>query len=871
MSGRHRFTHVVMTAAQRSARRGRHRLLLAITGAPVGPLRDVEKHRGPSPFARTLLAGLALALVLTGATAVLGPVTPTASAAVLPICLPGQEATTEAGAGTPAPLGTLEGLPADAADGGVYASVPLDAEQVEMAATIVAVGKQMGISRRGIEIGIAVATQQSSLRPDAVNGDWLGLFQQNPVTYTQYRRTEPGGAAWMFYDQLLKQVPDYDTDPRPNYAIGDVVQKTTTGERFAEYDAMATALADQLVDAVQLKQDDATCAPAPAVQATTGSAFDPGNIITDAVFYNVASMSVEQVRAFLRAEGEGCTGDWCLKNLRLTTPNQPADQYCAAYQGGTNEDAATVIVKFSTACGINPQVMLTTLQKESGLLGKNGVTQASYNAAWGWHCPDTGPGGSANCDPRYAGFFNQGYGMAKQWSRYRVDPQKYNYQAGETVDILWNVVESGCGSAPVTIQNTATASLYNYTPYQPNAAALAAYPGTGDSCSAYGNRNFFYLFRKYFGATGGGASTSASPAVLATGTELTIPAGPYVSAALAGQKITAPNPAVAAGLAAGFSSLGLPYVWGGGGSGAGPNNGCVRGGGSFNSCGTTVGFDCSGLTAFVLGKAGFQIPGNSSSQRAAGVSVSWAEALPGDIVGFPGHVAVYLGTFGGRPYILEASWVGTPIHIVPLTRTDVDDRLHRYWTGTAVRAPGTADFSTLVGMARLNAPSPSGMLNQRSSSAPVRSGAAATAGRRTQPGPMIAPRPWPAPVTSAPVTPPPVVPPPAAVPPPVFQPEPVPPAPAPEPPATSPPPIPPTSAAAEPTAPSTSAPSTSAPCRRQARRRRNRRNRRPHPRPRRGPRRAPRRIPRPRRRRPRRRPRVPSRPQRPRAAPPRRP
>ena len=31
----------------------------------------------------------------------------------------------------------------------------------------------------------------------------------------------------MFYDQLIKLVPGYDTDPRQNYEIGDVVQKTT--------------------------------------------------------------------------------------------------------------------------------------------------------------------------------------------------------------------------------------------------------------------------------------------------------------------------------------------------------------------------------------------------------------------------------------------------------------------------------------------------------------------------------------------------------------------------------------------------------------------------------------------------------------------
>ena len=277
-----------------------------------------------------------------------------------------------------------------------------------MAATVIAVGKQMGITRRGIEIGISVATEQSSLRPEAVNKDWLGLFQQNPVTYTQYRRTEPGGAAWMFYDQLIKQVPGYDTDPRQNYEIGDVVQKTTTGERFAEYQDMATDLAGQLMDAVSLQQDDVTCTPAPAEQTTTGSAFDPGNIISDAVFYNTSAMTVDQIRAFLRSEGEGCTGRYCLKNLTLTTASQPADRYCAAYQGGTNEDAATVIAKFSTACGINPQVMLVTLQKESGLLSRTDSRAATYNAAWGWHCPDTGPGGSANCDPAYAGLLQPG-------------------------------------------------------------------------------------------------------------------------------------------------------------------------------------------------------------------------------------------------------------------------------------------------------------------------------------------------------------------------------------------------------------------------------------------------------------------------------
>ena len=165
-----------------------------------------------------------------------------------------------------------------------------------------------------------------------------------------------------------------------------------------------------------------------------------------------------------------------------------------------------------------------------------------------------------------------------------------------------------------------------------------------------------------------------------------VPANGFVAGGLAGRSIMAPTAAVAAGLTAGFAALGLPYVWGGGGSGAGPNNGCARGGGQYNSCGTDIGFDCSGLTAYVLGQAGFTIPGDSSSQRRSGIPVAWDRALPGDIVGYPGHVAVYLGVTDGVRYILEASWVGTPVHIVPLTRSDADPTVYRYWTST----PGLA-------------------------------------------------------------------------------------------------------------------------------------------------------------------------------------
>lgn len=73
----------------------------------------------------------------------------------------------------------------------------------------------------------------------------------------------------------------------------------------------------------------------------------------------------------------------------------------------------------------------------------------------------------------------------------------------------------------------------------------------------------------------------------------------------------------------------------------------------------TNGADCSGFTQSVYKAFGYNLPRNSTSQRSVGKEVSYAEAEPGDIICYPGHVAIYIGN--GK--IVHASSAKTGIKI----------------------------------------------------------------------------------------------------------------------------------------------------------------------------------------------------------------
>jgi uncharacterized protein with LGFP repeats len=277
---------------------------------------------------------------------------------------------------------------------------------------------------------------------------------------------------------------------------------------------------------------------------TSLAGFTAGNIISDAVFTDKSTMTESQIQSFFNSKVKTCRGGSdeygpiiCLKDFKYTSVNRPADAYCKGYTGAANESAARIIYKVSQSCGINPQVLIVMLQKEQSLVSHTWPSYWRYDKALGQGCPDTAP-----CDPKYVGFFHQIYGAARQMQTYLEGKYFTWYAPGKTWNILYHP-NKACGTAPVKVVNKATSALYYYTPYQPNAAAMKAGYGSGDSCSSYGNRNFYNYFTDWFGSTQSPASTAptVTGAIASEWKRMGGASGALGKPAAAVQSVTDPN------------------------------------------------------------------------------------------------------------------------------------------------------------------------------------------------------------------------------------------------------------------------------------------------------------------------------------------
>jgi putative cell wall-binding protein len=229
----------------------------------------------------------------------------------------------------------------------------------------------------------------------------------------------------------------------------------------------------------------------PLLENVNTYSFRAGDIISDKAMYNGAAMDAGAVQAFLDSQVETCGNSLCLRRFGMATPTLAADAYCKAYAGSSRDSAAAIIAKAGTACGVSQKALLALLQKESQLVTAAAPTQGALDAATGYDCRDDG----TPCDPATSGFFNQIHNAARQL---KSDFQNPRLPIGTPTTVLYHPDAARCGSAPLTIRTKATAALYSYTPYQPNAAALE-FGNPGDACSSYGNLNFWVVYTDWFG------------------------------------------------------------------------------------------------------------------------------------------------------------------------------------------------------------------------------------------------------------------------------------------------------------------------------------------------------------------------------------
>lgn len=173
------------------------------------------------------------------------------------------------------------------------------------------------------------------------------------------------------------------------------------------------------------------------VQQAMAGVFDPGLVLTEQDLFNSNTMTSEAIQTFL----DGHTG--VLKSHVGTDVD------------GLLKTAAMMIHDAAARYGINPQYLLTLLQKEQGLITNPTPKVTQIDWATGYAACDS-------CDvdhpglQKYKGFANQ-IDRAAWRTRYFYDnPSEFVYQSNATYVI---------NGQEVFIKNQATAVLYNYTPH----------------------------------------------------------------------------------------------------------------------------------------------------------------------------------------------------------------------------------------------------------------------------------------------------------------------------------------------------------------------------------------------------------------------
>lgn len=184
-----------------------------------------------------------------------------------------------------------------------------------------------------------------------------------------------------------------------------------------------------------------------------GAEFDPAYLISDSEIVDYNSMNQEDIKRFLEKR------------------NGTLENYLTFDKEGLPKTAVQSFYEIAQKWLVNPKYLMVLVQKEQSLLEDPSPSQKQYDWATGYGVCD-------NCsmdDPniqRFKGFYRQVNSAAAQTRYYMDNISEFNFKPNKTYNI---------DGKSVTIKNTATAGLYNYTPH------------------LHGNQNFWNLWNKYFG------------------------------------------------------------------------------------------------------------------------------------------------------------------------------------------------------------------------------------------------------------------------------------------------------------------------------------------------------------------------------------
>ncbi|HEU4914166.1 MAG TPA: hypothetical protein VFT16_02045 [Candidatus Saccharimonadales bacterium] len=263
-----------------------------------------------------------------------------------------------------------------------------------------------------------------------------------------------------------------------------------------------------------------------AFHAGTASAyFNRDRLIDDSIFNNKNSMTAAQIDAFLNAKGS------CLStNSGFSAPDPTGYSPSGGYTYGGNVSAGTIIYHAAQAYDINPQVILTTLQKEQSLITSTSCSTNTISKAVGYGCPDSGGSYSysgLNLYTRNGTTYTSVSGIcvnsaSKAGFSQQVIRAAWLLKFGQQRslgNVGWAIIRgswdnsddlSSCYSGPMTQGNRKSCpngQVVYYDGYK-TIDGVAVHMDTGATAALYwytphfhGNQNFVALFESYFGPT----------------------------------------------------------------------------------------------------------------------------------------------------------------------------------------------------------------------------------------------------------------------------------------------------------------------------------------------------------------------------------